>query len=98
MESFQDLALSVKRSSLAMCRMSPVVDLTGHYFTKLMLEKGVKAIVYSSFFLEMPTTECIGSGFNCTNVLLASVLYHMFETELEREADYFLHLLRKTLC
>lgn len=63
-----------------------------------MLEKEVKAIAYSSFFLEMPTIECIGSGFNCINVRLASMLYCMFETELEREADCFLHLLRKTPC
>lgn len=53
MESFQDLVLHVKRSRLAMCRMSPIADLTGSYFTKLMLEKEVKAIVYSGlvFFL-----------------------------------------------
>lgn len=51
MESFQDLVLCVKRSHLAMCRMSPIADLTGSYFTKLMLEKEVKAIVYSGVFL-----------------------------------------------
>lgn len=54
-----------------------------------MLEKEVKAIVYSGVFLgeggEIPTTECRGSEFKWINVLLASMLCYMFETELERE-------------
>lgn len=43
-------------------------------FTKLMLEKEVKSVVHGGVFLEVPSSECVGSELNGINVLLASVL------------------------